>query len=98
MSRTFRFVLCLVLLLAVPTLATADASCAGATAAVDAPFDLASILPTTVIPTTNAFSCPFAFWSASWCSQCWAAYNQCSGPDCYACTEICLGRLNCFIP
>lgn len=101
MSRTFRFTLCLVLLLALPVLATADSSvpCAtGATASVDAAFDLASILPTTVIPTTKGFSCPSEFWTASWCSQCWDAYSQCSGPDCYSCTELCLGRLNCWIP
>ncbi|MEM8930305.1 MAG: hypothetical protein AAGE94_03985, partial [Acidobacteriota bacterium] len=93
--------LCLVLLLAVPMVATAGSSgsCAGATAAVDAPFDLANILPSTVIPTTTSFfSCSSAFTTAEFCSQCWAANNQCSGPNCYFCTEICLGRLGCWVP
>jgi hypothetical protein len=102
MSRTFRFALCLALLLAVPTLASANTSACdtGAFASVDAPFELANVLPASVIPTTttNGFSCPAAFWTASFCNQCWEAFYECSGPDCYTCTELCLGRLNCWIP
>ena len=103
MSQSIRFVFCLALILIAPAVAWAGTSTAGCdTAAVAVGLDLVDPmtgLPTTVLDTTSAgFSCPFAFESASFCHQCWAALNQCSGPDCYACTELCLGRLGCWIP
>ncbi|MDA8018840.1 MAG: hypothetical protein MPN21_15470 [Thermoanaerobaculia bacterium] len=103
MSRSVGFVFCLILILT-PMVAWAGASAnscdAGAASVVNQFVDPFTGLPKISIEftTSSAFSCPFAFESASFCYQCWDALNQCSGPNCYPCTEVCLGRLGCWIP
>jgi hypothetical protein len=70
----------------------------------------ASLLPPLVIETApkpapaGGLVCPSEFNLANSCSECWDAYHTCrtggalTPQDCYSCLEICLGRLNCWIP
>lgn len=105
MSRSFRLVFCLALVLLAPMAmadqATSSAGCSGAVEASFGPTaDPVTGLPTTVLEAASHqfWECPREFETASWCYQCHWALSSCSGDNCYFCSEICLARLGCWVP